>query len=114
MAVRLSKAWNPLDSEHVGQLSGQLGVYQLGNAEGDILYIGVVGGRSRYGMRGELSDQLAAKPDQATCFRTEVNMAYRTRHIELLQAFMHDHGRLPILNTDVDPATLGRIRPGGG
>ena len=114
MAVRLSKDWTPLDSKHVGELSGQLGVYQLGNEQGEILYIGVAGGRSRYGMRGELTDHLAAMPEQATCFRVEINMAYRTRHTELLQTFMHDHGRLPKHNTDVDPATLGRIRPGGG
>ena len=113
MAVRLSKAWVSLDSEHVGQLGGQLGVYQLGNEEGEILYIGVAGGHSKFGLRGELTGQLAAKLAKATCFRVEVNMAYRTRHLELLQAFMHDHGRLPLHNCDIDPASLGQIRPGG-
>ena len=26
---------------------------------------------------------------------------------ELLQAYMHDHGELPVANTDIDPRMLG-------
>lgn len=113
MAVRLNKAWLPLDHKHVDALTGHLGVYQLGNAQGDILYIGVAGGRSRFGLKGELVSALTDKHDDATCFRIEINMAYRTRHLELLQAFVHDHGRLPASNIDVDINSLGRISPGG-
>ena len=47
-----------------------------------------------------------------TKFRVEINTAYRTRHGELLAAYIHDHGRLPVANTDVDPKRLGRISPG--
>lgn len=113
MAVRMNKAWIPLDDEHVNALTGHLGVYQLGDCEGKVLYIGVAGGRSRFGLKGELTNKLVDKVTDATCFRTEINMAYRTRHIELLQAFVHDHGHLPASNIDVDIASLGRIRPGG-
>ena len=48
-----------------------------------------------------------------TQFRVEANMAYRTRHMELLQAYQHDHGALPVANTDIDPRMLGRLRPAG-
>ena len=113
MAVRLNKAWTPLDQEHISKIAAQLGVYQLGNAQGDIVYIGVAGGRSRFGLQGELTGKLEAKIDGATCFRIEVNMAYHTRHLELLQAFVHDHGHLPLANTNIDIASLGRMRPGG-
>jgi hypothetical protein len=113
MAVRLSKAWIPLDREHVDEIAAHLGVYQLGDENGEIVYIGVAGGRSRFGLKGELSAKLADKAADATCFRIEINMSYRTRHLELLQAFVHDHGRLPAGNIDVDIAALGRIRPGG-
>jgi hypothetical protein len=113
MAVRLTKAWIPLDQAHVEKLTGHLGVYQLGNGGGEIFYIGVAGGRSRFGLRGELTAMLAAELTEVTCFRVEINMAYRTRHIELLQTFVHDHGHLPLHNTDVDIARLGRMRPAG-
>lgn len=113
MAVRLNKTWMPFDKAHIDTLSGHLGVYQLGNEHGDIVYIGVAGGRSRFGLKGELTTKLDEPVVGATCFRIEINMSYRTRHLELLQAFVHDHGRLPAANTDVDIASLGRIRPGG-
>ena len=112
MAVRLNKDWIPLDKEHVEAIAGHLGVYQLGNEHGDIVYIGVAGGRSRYGLKGELATTLAAGLADVTCFRIEINMSYRTRHLELLQAYVHDHGRLPENNSYVDIASLGRMRPG--
>ena len=113
MAVRLSKDWIPLDAEHVEAVTCHLGVYQLGNAAGDIVYIGVAGGRARYGLKGELRDKLPDPPAHATQFRTEINMMYRSRHFELLQAYLHDHGNLPSGNDDIDANSLGRIRPYG-
>ena len=69
--------------------------------------------RPLFGIKGELRKAIADPPASATQFRYEVNMAYRTRHAELLQAYMHDHGELPVANTDVDPRMLGRLRPAG-
>lgn len=113
MAVRLDKDWMPFQAQSVNAMAGHLGVFQLGNDEGDIVYIGVAGGRSRFGLKGELQSHLSAPPSGATHYRFEVNMMYRTRYIELLAAFVHDHGALPAGNEDVDVSTLGRIRPYG-
>jgi hypothetical protein len=112
MAVRLDKPWRPLTDDEVGRVTSHLGVYQLGDAGGAILYIGVADGRSLFGLKGELRHKLAAPPAGATQFRVEVNMAYRTRHTELLQAYVADHGELPRHNTDIDARRLGRLRPG--
>jgi hypothetical protein len=112
MAVRMTKPWRPLNVEEAKKLAGNLGVYQLANDAGDILYIGAASGLSLFGLRGEVADKAKAPPDGATQFRIEINTAYRTRHGELLAAFIHDHGRLPVANTDVDPTRLGRISPG--
>lgn len=112
MAVRLDKPWMPLTEEHVAKLAGHLGVYQLADASGDIVYIGVAGGHSPHGLKGELIQAWQSPPAGATQFRCEVNMAYRTRYVELLQAYWHDHGRLPAGNTDVDERHLGRLRLG--
>ena len=114
MAVRLGKPWRELTAEALGRVTGHLGVYQLANEAGEILYIGVAGGRTRFGLKGEIAKALDAPPAGVTKFRFEVNMAYRTRHAELLEAFVHDHGGLPEANTDIDPRMLGRLRPGGG
>jgi len=111
MAIRLDKAWADLTEENVQRLGGQLGVYQLGNAKGEILYIGVAGGRSLFGLRGEVRKALEKPPAGATRFRVEVNSAYLSRHMELLMAYRADHGRLPVANTDVDETRLGRLSP---
>jgi hypothetical protein len=112
MAVRLDKSWIPLTDTYVAKLAGHLGVYQLADASGDIVYIGVAGGRSLHGLKGELTQALHSPPAGATQFRYEVNMAYHTRYIELLQAYRHDYGRLPTGNTDIDERHLGRLRLG--
>jgi hypothetical protein len=112
MAVRLDKPWMPLTEEHVARLTGHLGVYQLATAAGEIVYIGVAGGRSLFGLKGALTEALHTPPSGATLFRYEVNMAYHTRYLELLEAYYADHGRLPIGNGDIDIRSLGRLRLG--
>jgi hypothetical protein len=112
MPVRLDKPWMPLTAEYVARVTGHLGVYELANAVGDIVYIGVAGGRAPFGLKGVLLDVLYVPPAGATQFRFEVNMAYHSRYLELLQAYRHDHGRLPVGNTDVDERRLGRLRLG--
>ena len=110
MAVRMDKPWRALTAENVEAVGGHLGVYQLADAAQRILYIGVAGGRTLFGLKGELGHVLEAPPEGASQFRVEVTMSYRTRHFELLQAYRSDHGGLPPANTDVDVAILGRLR----
>jgi hypothetical protein len=112
MAVRLDKPWIPLTQENVTVLTGHLGVYQLANAADEIVYIGMAGGRSLHGLKGELMDVLRLPPAGAQQFRYEVNMAYHTRYVELLQAYHSDYGCLPVGNVDIDPNSLGRLRLG--
>ena len=112
MAVRMTKPWRPLTVAEAKRLSGNLGVYQLADASGAILYIGAATGRSLFGLRGEVMAKAEDPPAGATKFRVEVNTAYRTRCGELLAAYIHDHGAPPPANTDVDPARLGRLSPG--
>ena len=113
MTVRLDKPWQVLTPKNLALIAGHLGVYQLANDAGEILYIGVADARTRFGLKGELAKAIDAPPVGVTRFRVEVNMSYRTRHAELLQAFQHDYGRLPEANRDIDPRMLGRLRPGG-
>ena len=112
MTVRLDKPWIPLTQAHVAQLPGHLGVYQLADAAGAIVYIGVVGGHSLFGLKGALADVLQAPPAGATQFRYEVTMAYHTRYLELLAVYRDDHDHLPVGNIDIDARHLGRLRLG--
>jgi hypothetical protein len=112
MPVRLDKPWIPLTPEHIAPLPGHLGVYQLADAVGEIVYIGMAGGRSLFGLKGALTEALHAPPAGATQFRCEVTMAYHTRYLELLQAYRYDHGHLPVGNIDVDERHLGHLHLG--
>ena len=108
MAIRLTKPWRPLEGSEVSRLPGQLGVYEIGGRAGEVLYIGVAGGRSRFGLRGELADELERR-GPGFRFRVEVNSQYHTRHLELLMLHQADHGALPPENEA--PPGLGRLRP---
>ncbi|MGQ3299583.1 DUF7508 domain-containing protein [Reyranella sp.] len=108
--LRLDKPWRPLMAEEIARLPGQLGVYQVADAKGAILYIGQAGARAPFGLRSELQRELAERgPDYQ--FRVEVNQQYRTRWFELLMVHKADHGSLPPDNAKNPPPNLGRLSP---
>ena len=109
MAIRLTKPWQPLSDAAIAALPGQLGVFELADDGGRVLYIGYAGGRSLFGLRSEVARGRAKTP-AATRFRSEVTMQYLTRHQELLMVHVADHGALPEGNRG-EALTLGKLRP---
>ncbi|HEX7035544.1 MAG TPA: hypothetical protein VF210_07205 [Pseudomonadales bacterium] len=107
MAVRLDKPWR--GCEAIDRLPGHMGVFELADQTGAVLYVGYAGGRSRFGLRSEIADALGRFPD-AALVRYEVTTAYLTRWQELLMAHRADRGALPPGNADV--SGLGRLSPG--
>ena len=100
--MALNKAWQEYDPPTTPRLPAMLGVYEIGDSAGNVLYIGFAGGKSRYGLRGEIMARLnkvgnAAAP--ASKFRYEVNMMYMTRFVELLEKQQDAAGGLPPANT---------------
>jgi hypothetical protein len=110
MGVRLEKPWKDLTAENVAKLAGELGVYQLADAEGRVLKIGYAGGRTLFGLRSEL--EAALRAGAAAKFRTEVTSQYMSRYDELLMVHKADHGALPADNTAPSDQRLGRLNPG--
>ena len=110
MRLRLDKPWQPLTAETAARLPGQLGIYQVADASGAVLFIGHAGARSPFGLRSELQREFAERG--AGCqFRVEVNQQYSTRWRELLMVHQADHGSLPIDNAKNPPPNLGRLSP---
>lgn len=98
--MALTKAWQ--EYEPGGRkLTGALGVYELGDAEGNVVYIGFAGGRSRFGLRGEIADRAdpawagASLTGPIRKVRFEVNTMYLSRFVELLERHQDAHGALP-------------------
>ena len=109
LRLRLDKPWQPLTAETAQRLPGQLGVYQVADAKGTVLFIGQAGARAPFGLRSELQRELAER-GTGHQFRVEVNQQYRTRWFELLMVHKADHGALPPDNEKNQPP-LGRLSP---
>jgi hypothetical protein len=107
MSVRLNKPWRPCVS--LDALPGHMGVFELADETGAVIYVGFAGGRSRFGLRGEIEAAVSRFGD-CHGFRYEVTTAYLTRYQELLMAHAADAGRLPRHN-GAHPG-LGRLSPG--
>ena len=54
MSIRLEKRWRPLEESEVAALPAQLGVYQIAEPDGEVIRIGYAGGKSLFGLRGEI------------------------------------------------------------
>ena len=111
MSIRMTKPWIDLTTQAVQALPGQLGVYQLADTSGQVVYIGFAGGRTLFGLRSELDRALAERPGRAALFRCEINQQYTTRYQELLMLHVADHGELPLANRADPPIRLGRLSP---
>ncbi|HIG44479.1 MAG: hypothetical protein ABGY96_23490 [bacterium] len=110
MGLRLTKPFLRFTKAEIDKVGGSLGVFQLGDDDGHIVYIGYAGGRSLFGLKGCLTDLLGKT--SATCFRYEINSAYLTRHQELLMVYIADHDELPAENDEKERQNLGRLSPG--
>ena len=109
MALRLQKPWLS-SAEALRQVRGQMGVYQLANEAGEVIFVSYAGGRSLGGLRGEISRSLTER-SEATQVRFEITTSYLSRYKELLMLHQADHGSLPVH----DPLVrLGRLSPAGG
>ena len=76
------------------------------------MLIGFAGGRSVFGLRGELRRALRERRPRGASFRFEITTAYLSRYRELLMVHVADHGSLPGGNTLGDDLQLGRLSPG--
>jgi hypothetical protein len=112
MGIRLEKPWIDLTEEHVAELRGELGVYQIADERDEVVFIGYAGGRSLFGLKGELEAALERYRGQKVLFRVEVTSQYLSRHEELLMIHKHDHGELPRDNFAERKRKIGRITPG--
>jgi excinuclease UvrABC nuclease subunit len=102
--VPIGKPWLDCRDLDLSRLPGTVGVYELGDSSGRVIYIGYAGGRSRFGLRGALAEHCGSDETNAvirehvTDIRFEVTTAYLTRHLELLSQYQADFGVLPEAN----------------
>ena len=89
-----------------------MGVFELADKDQTIIFVGYAGGKSLFGLKGEVTEALRKFP-AATHFRAEVTTSYHTRYRELLMVHVADHGALPSHNESItSDITLGQLSPG--
>lgn len=98
--------WQPVTT--ASDLAAHMGVFELADAAGAVLFVGYAGGNSRYGLRSEVQAALATYP-QAVSLRFEVNTAYLTRFQELIM--LHESRGTPVERPET-PLTFGTLQPG--
>ena len=107
--LRLRAPWRELTPEEVARVPAQLGVFEVALHDGPTVFIGYAGGRSAFGLRGEIERLRRTHPDQRLLFRHEVNMQYLSRWRELLMVHVADTGSLPRWQPPEDARGLGSL-----
>ena len=103
----IKKNWQPLDLDALKRIKGQLGVFELGDKAGEVIYIGAADARSLFGLKGVLEARIGV----AANFRCEVTTMYSSRRQELLMLYQAEHGHYPSLNSANETRGLGRLSP---
>ena len=88
--------WLEFNSQNVSAITEIEGVYQLLDAEKNIIYI-----KGTMNLHQELEEHLATY-DKAKYFMYEEEAMYTKRESELIQHFMQQHGRMPEGNVEME------------
>lgn len=107
--IRFRGEWLRLDQDCVAKVGGHMGVYELSSPKGNVFFVGFAGGRSVFGLRGELENRLKKITDREVWFRVEITTAYLSRYKEVIMVHVADNGSLPSDNDPNEP--LGRLSP---
>jgi hypothetical protein len=94
MALRMQRGLKPLTTEAVKATPAQVGVYEIAESAGRVLVIGYAGGRSLFGLRGELARELGER-GPGLLFRWEATSTYFSRQDELLMLHLAEQGSVP-------------------
>jgi len=98
----IRNAWHSLNRDEVNNVPEKAGVYELGNANYSVIYIGrASGGNLRRRLGEHINDQKnACIRASARYFRYETTMADVSRERELIEEYRATHGgRLPPCNS---------------
>ena len=103
-------AWAPNEASTLSLGHGHMGVFELADANENVLLIGYAGGSSREGLSGSIRAAWAKVPE-ARLVRWEVTTSYWSRYQERLMQYQATHHMLPPHNTD---SPKGRLNPHHG
>ena len=83
--MTITKAWLAPDPPALRQIPAVLGVYELADTAGVVIYIGMAGGREPFGLRGRIEAHFSDQElnpvlrERAALYRWESNQQYTTQ-----------------------------------
>ncbi len=92
----IRKPWIQPTPETIRAIPAVVGVYEIADAAGNLLYIGQAGGREPFGLRTRIGlhfggdDPNPVLRERAAQFRWEANQQYTTKRLEMLMQFQRD------------------------
>ena len=92
----IRKPWILPSAESIRAIPAVVGVYEIADSEGNLLYIGQAGGREPFGLRTRIAlhfggdDPNPVLRERAAQFRWEANQQYTTKRLEMLMQFQRD------------------------
>ncbi len=96
----IRKPWNQPTAESIRAIPAVVGVYEIADADGTLLYIGQAGGREPFGLRTRIGRHFGFDPsgddpnpvlrEQAAQYRWEANQQYTTKRLEMLMQYQRD------------------------
>jgi hypothetical protein len=89
--IGMRSSWQPLEETSVADIPLSVGVYEIADELGNVAARGFAGGRSVFGLRGEIA-KLAADSDRPLRYRVEVTMSYTSRLKELTEMLPTQEG----------------------
>lgn len=100
-----------LTEELLASIPVSTGIYEVRDADGTVVDIGIAGGRSTFGLRGVLRDWLAEHSEGPWTVRWEVATVYLPRWHELLMDAVVETGALPAMVRERGVRPPGRLTP---
>lgn len=117
----MHNAWQEPTPDALAAVPAVVGVYEIADADGRLLYIGQAGGREPFGLRSRIRSHFEPGEanhvlrEQGARFRWQSNQQYTTARLERLMFYARDHdGALPPAHAAGDwrdRPTLGRLGP---
>ncbi len=118
----INKPWQSAEPDALQRLQAVMGVYELADADGAVIYVGAAGGRVPFGLRTKLVQHFSDEElnpvirERAKRYRWESNQQYTSRRVELLMQYVDETGaEYPPGNAAgswEDRPQLGRLRRG--
>lgn len=98
----IRKPWLSPSAESIRAIPAVVGVYEIADEAGNLLYIGQAGGREPFGLRTRIGQHFGLDPagedpnpilrERAAQFRWEANQQYTTKRLEMLMQYQRDEG----------------------